>query len=116
MYSEIVAHCITAVTLGIGVAFYVHRHKAKLQADRLERTLDFIRTVYEREGPIHQANMQLAHWLGDGSKKLGDASELSEDKLSVLIRLLDFFDLMSQAAIQNSLDAEMVVEAIPEPT
>lgn len=108
-YSEIIGHSITALSLMLAAACYVHRHRREIQAGRLQRTLDFIRTVYERDGPIAQANVELANWIGSGSKPIRDGSDLTDDERNSLMRLLDFFDLISQAALQHAVDREMVV-------
>lgn len=105
--SEFTGHLLTTSSLLIAVATFVVGFLSKRRTDRLTRTLTFIREIYERDGPIRKANLELAMWLSH--KKSLHPSDLDINEEKTLVVLLDYFDLIADSANRGIVDPEMIV-------
>jgi len=103
---ELLGHALTAGSLLIAVVTFAASFLSKRRTDRLTRTLDFVRTIYEHDGPIRQANLELALWLS--VEKNLDPDSLTEEDEKTLIGLIDYFDLIADSANRGIVDPEMI--------
>lgn len=108
MNYDLLGHALTASSLLIAVVTFAIGFLSKSKADRLSRTLEFLRTIYEDEGPIRQANLETALWLSS-NEPIESGTALTEEKEAALITILDYFDLVSDSADRGIVDSEMIV-------
>jgi hypothetical protein len=63
--------------------------------------------VIEGEGPIHEAHLEFASWARNN--RVFENDEVSQDEDTVIIKLLDYYDLVSDTAMQGVIDKEMII-------
>jgi hypothetical protein len=97
----------TAASILIAFAIFVFGYLERRAGNRRQRTLDFLMTIIQNEGPVHDAHIEFATWINNGRTFGDDKVSLEEDK--VLIRLLDFYDLVADTAMRGAIDKEMVI-------
>ena len=91
---------VVLVTFGFG---YIERRSN----ERRQRTLEFLMKVIEGEGPIHEAHIQFASWVKSNRTFLDDDVSIEDD--NVIIKLLDYYDLVADTAIRKVIDKEMII-------
>lgn len=79
----------------------------KMRSDRLQRTLEFLRTIYEEDGPIREANLESAMWLRS-NPNFAEA-DLPEQREKSLIAILDYYDIVADSAARGIVDSGMIV-------
>jgi len=105
---ELLGHALTAGSLLIAVATFAIGFLSKRKSDRLNRTWDFIRVICEEDGPIREANLELAEILSSENPEEIDGYKLPDSKRKTLITLLDYYDLISDAANRGIVDSDMI--------
>jgi hypothetical protein len=91
---------VAIITFSIG---YFHR----AAANRNELTFNLMLQIIASEGPVHDANLKFAQWIRNGKNFKDDDVSPEEDE--VIIRLIDFYDVVSDASIRGIVDKDMIV-------
>ena len=91
---------VVLVTFGFG---YIERRSN----ERRQRTLEFLMKVIEGEGPIHEAHLTFASWVKNNRTFTDD--EVNEEDDNVIIKLLDYYDLVADTAGRKVIDQEMII-------
>ncbi len=94
---------VILLTFSVG---YLERRSS----DRRRRTFWFLRAVIEDQGSIHEANLVFATWIREDRAFVDDNVELEEYK--TIVTLLDFYDLISDAANRGVIDREMIISQL----
>ena len=102
MGNYIAVGSITVALIGLLFGYLERR-----SFDRRRRTLEFLLSIIEDDGPIHQASLELATWIANSRILKDDDVNPEEDKL--IIKLLDFYDLVSDTAVRRVVDEEMII-------
>ena len=100
---DIVAFLSVIVVLITFVFGYIERRSS----DRRQRTLEFLLKVIEGEGPIHEAHLQFALWAKND--RVFENDEVTYDEDYIIIKLLDYYDLIADTATRGVIDKEMII-------
>jgi hypothetical protein len=76
-------------------------------SDRRQRTLDFLLTIIEGKGTIHDAHIEFANWASN-SREIADDKVDSEDDQTI-VRLLDYYDLVADTSMRGVIDKDMII-------
>jgi len=76
-------------------------------SDRRQRTLEFLLKIIEGEGTIHEAHLYFAAWIRDN--RVIENDEVSQDDDLVIIKLLDFYDLIADTTMKGVIDRQMII-------
>ncbi|MHA2357170.1 MAG: DUF4760 domain-containing protein [Candidatus Heimdallarchaeaceae archaeon] len=98
--AAIISVTIVFITFLVG---YLERRNS----NRRRRTLEFLLTVIVDEGPIQDVNLEFANWISEGRVFKNDEVNPEEDRL--IIKLLDFYDLISDTVKRGIIDKEMTI-------
>lgn len=98
---------LTSVSILIVLVTFVVGCLQKYFSDRRRRTFQFLLAVMEKQGPIHQANLEFSIWISKGIVFEDDNIEADENK--TIIKLLDFYDLISDSAMRGIIDQKMII-------
>jgi hypothetical protein len=74
---------------------------------RRRLTLDFLLKVIAEDGEINKTRLDLAIWMSEG--KIYEDDNLEPEEKKIIIKLLDYYDLISDAAINGVIDKEMTI-------
>lgn len=91
---------IALIVFGLG---YIERG----YSERRRRTLDFILSVIAEDGEIGKANLEFAVWVAE-NRSFQDTAVHAEER-RVIVKLLDYYDLIADTAMKGVLDKEMIV-------
>jgi hypothetical protein len=99
---------IVAIT-SVSIVFitFVIGYLERRNSNRRRRTLEFLLTIIVDEGPIQDVNIEFANWIREGRVFRSDKVNPDEDRL--IIKLLDFYDLISDTAKRGIIDKEMII-------
>ena len=95
------------ISILVAVGTFLCTFIYKMRSDRLQRTLEFLRAIYEEDGPIREANLESAMWLR--SNPTFAEAELPEHREKSLIAILDYYDIVADSAARGIVDSEMIV-------
>jgi len=98
---------LTSMSILIAVFTFLVSHRSKNNSDRRRNTLDFLFSVMKDQGNICQANLQFASWILEGKVFENDNIDKNDDM--TIIQLIDFYDLISDAAMENIIDKKMII-------
>ena len=101
---------ITFISILIVLATFVIGYLERRRFDRRQRTYEFLLSITEDGGNIHDANLEFALWISKGRVFENDDVERNEDK--TIIRLLDWYNLVSDATIRGIIDKEMIISGL----
>ncbi len=96
---------ILVVLITFGIGYWERR-----SSDRRKRTFWFLRAVIEDEGSIHEANLEFASWIRKA--RIFESDDVDPEEYEVIVTLLDFYDLISDAALRGVVDKEMIVSQL----
>ena len=98
---------LTSVSILVVLITFAVGYLERRSSDRRRRTLEFLLAIIENEGPIHEANLEFATWISKARVFKNDNVNSEEDK--IIIKLLDYYDLISDTAIRGVVDEEMII-------
>jgi len=98
---------VTLLSVIVVLITFVFGYMERRASDRRQRTLEFILKIIEGEGPIHEAHLQFALWAK--SNRVFENDEVSHDEDNVIIKLLDYYDLIADTATQGVIDKKMII-------
>ncbi|PVV11540.1 MAG: hypothetical protein B6D77_06765 [gamma proteobacterium symbiont of Ctena orbiculata] len=98
---------LTSVSILVVLFTFIFGYLERRASDRRKRTLEFLLKVIESDGPIHEAHLKFAAWAA-ASRVFEDDQVTAEDD-EVIIRLLDYYDLIADTAKKKVIDKEMVI-------
>ncbi len=101
---------ITYISILVVLFTFSIGYLERRSSDRRRRTFWFLRAVIEDEGNIHQANLIFAIWIRECRVFADDNVDVEEYK--TIVTLLDFYDLISDAANRSVIDREMIVSQL----
>lgn len=101
---------VTSVSILVVLITFAIGYWERRRSDRRQRTFVFLRAVIEDEGPIHRANLQFATWLKEGRIFENDVIESGD--YTTIVTLVDFYDLISDAALRRVIDEEMIISQL----
>lgn len=108
MDSTIIGHSLTAGSLLIAVGTFAFGYVNQKRTERLARTMQFLRAIYEDEGPIRKANSETAALLSSDAA-LKPVKELPDEQRQSVDVIMDYFDLISDSAQRKIIDQDMIV-------
>lgn len=107
MSSNSLGDILTSVPILIVLVTFVVGYLERRFSDRRRRTLEFLVAIIEDEGPIHNANIEIAIWISKGRVIENDDIDSDEDKK--IMTLIDYYDVISDTAMRGVVDKEMII-------
>ena len=98
---------ITYLSVFVVLITFIFGYMERRSGDRKQRTLDFLLKVIEGEGAIHEAHLELASWVRNS--KVFENDDVSPEEDHVIIRLLDYYDLVADSATRGVIDKNMII-------
>lgn len=98
---------LTSLSILVVLFSFIFGYLERRSSDRRKRTLEFLLKVIESDGPIHDAHLKFAAWVT--ASRIFEDDQVSIEDDEVIIRLLDYYDLIADTAMKKVIDKEMVV-------
>ncbi|MCB1327527.1 MAG: hypothetical protein H7A21_14025 [Spirochaetales bacterium] len=98
---------VTLLSVAAVLITFLFGFMERRSSDRRQRTLEFLLKVIEGEGPIHEAHVKFAGWARQA--RVFENDELLEEEDNIVIKLLDYYDLVADTAFRGVIDKNMIV-------
>ncbi|MET0069965.1 MAG: hypothetical protein ABW096_07990 [Candidatus Thiodiazotropha sp.] len=98
---------LTSLSILVVLFTFIFGYLERRASDRRKRTLEFLLKVIESDGPIHEAHLKFAAWAA--ASRVFENDQISAEDDEVIIRLLDYYDLIADTAKKKVIDKEMVI-------
>lgn len=98
---------LTSASILVALAVFSLGYAERRSSDRRKRTLDFLLALIADDGELSRCNLQFAVWLAEGRGYVDD--DIRPDERRVLVKLLDYYDLIADTAAKSVIDKELVI-------
>jgi hypothetical protein len=105
--SRLTSETLVAASILIGIVTFSLGYFHRVAVNRNEMTFNLMLQIIASESPVHDANIKFAQWIREGKTFKDDDVSPQED--DVIIRLIDFYDVASDAAMRGIVDKDMIV-------
>lgn len=97
---------LTAASVVVAIVVYVFGYRERLIFERRQNTINLLSEIF-RDGPVQEGHAQIVRWIVE--KKQIESDRLPEQEEKLLIPLLEFYDFISDAALNGVIDKELVI-------
>jgi hypothetical protein len=105
--SRVTSETLVATSILVAIMTFSIGYFHRTAANRNELTFNLMLQIIASEGPVHDANLKFAKWIRNGKYFKDDDVSAEEDE--VIIRLIDFYDVVSDASLRGIVDKDMIV-------
>jgi len=105
--SRFTSETLVAASILVGIVTFSMGYFHRAAVNRNEMTFNLMLQIIASESPVHEANIKFAQWVRKGKTFKDD--DVSPEEDDVIIRLMDFYDVASDAAMRGIVDKDMIV-------
>lgn len=97
---------VTLFSALTAVILYFLGYCERLRFERRQNTVTLMTKIYE-SGPLFESQIQFVQWIADG--KIFDHDDLDEHEERIIVPMLEYYDFLASASLNNSLDRKIVL-------